>query len=39
MDSPCVNDTTQRLSALGNPYRPLLRLSALKALIPFSEAS
>ncbi len=29
MDHPGVNDTTQCLSALEGPYRPLLRLTAL----------
>jgi hypothetical protein len=39
MDRPNVNDTTQCLSALGNPCRPLLRLSTLKVLTPYSVAS
>jgi hypothetical protein len=38
MDRPSVNDTLPRLSALEQPYRLLLRLSTLTALIDPSEA-
>ncbi len=38
MDRPSVNHTTQRLSTLEGPYRPLMSLSTLNELIASSEA-
>ncbi len=38
MDRPGVNDTTQRLFALEEPYQPLPRLSTLTTLrVPYDR--